>query len=935
MALGVGFAVATTPGLALAEEGSAAGARGEETSSVDTKSADAEPATESGDEGNDGGGDPGARDEQTNTTSTTTTTGNQSTTVIGGGGSPQVTISGSTITSSGTSTQQTLESSAPTATADATPTPVVEATGTPKTPSYTPPEPTPTPNVAPAPQPSTVPESDPHPSTAPGGLNSLIAGEGDLTADEGGNRTSTTIFTALDSTDPDAGQFGMRMSVGNGLDETQKTMAADLPTGLNTLDAPAPAPAVTPPDPFEAIMVFTGSIISQVVNAVTAALAPIFGPGAPLYNSVIWGAIEAVRRQTNQAWSNSTPVVDLQTSGQQDADDREIHGTLGGFDADGDALTYSVPTSGVGAPTNGAVTINAAAGTWTYKPNLGYSGPDSFTIIASDSVAGYHIHGTGQSHTGSDTITVSVAPTVPPNRAPVANADALSVDEDTTLSTGNVLANDTDADGDTKQAVLVSGPADAVPGSFVLNSDGTFTYTPKANFNGSDSFTYKVNDGNLDSGTVTASITVRPVNDAPVAVDDAGFSTDKTRALTIQGATLTANDTDIDGGALVVTAVSNAQGGTVAVTNGVIKFSPDANYTGPASFAYTVSDGAGGVAHATATIEVTEFSGGSTGAVDVGSSAKDLTVVGDRLYVAKWFANTTVAVVDLNTNTVVDTDAGTPGRQDIQVGPTPHGVAVVGNRLYVTHYSSRNTVTVVDLDTYTAIDLDPDTPGRQDITIEGLEGAYLIAVEDRLYVSHGFDGAVSVIDTSTNTVTESVSTGGSYPAAMALDGTRLYVANFGTDTVAVIDTTSNTLVDMDPDISGDQNIGGAGIDQPRGIAVANNKLYVANGNGTVSVIDLTTNTPVDANPDLEGIQPISSGGGDFAFLADIAVSGDRIYVSDVNNTRVLVIDTSTDTVVDVIGTTHSPWDLAVAGDRLYVASGTGIVRIFDIAGDVT
>ncbi len=147
-------------------------------------------------------------------------------------------------------------------------------------------------------------------------------------------------------------------------------------------------------------------MLNAIVNTF---LAPVFGPTGPLYNSLLWGGlVESVRRQYNQAYANSTPTLNLQTTGQQDADDRQIHGTLGGFDPDGDALAYSVPTTGPGAPAHGEVTINAVAGTWTYTPDAGYSGADSFTISASDAAGFFHIHRLGHTHSTTDSITVTV-----------------------------------------------------------------------------------------------------------------------------------------------------------------------------------------------------------------------------------------------------------------------------------------------------------------------------------------------------------------------------------------------------------------------------------------------------------------------------------------------------------------------------------------------
>src|SRR5207237_5526098 len=87
-----------------------------------------------------------------------------------------------------------------------------------------------------------------------------------------------------------------------------------------------------------------------------------------------------------------------------------------------------------------------------------------------------------------------------------------------------VLANDTDIDGDVLTATLVSGPSH---GTLALNADGTFTYTPAANWNGADSFTYQTSDGPVATGPTAVSLTVRAVNDAPVALDDAYSTTEE------------------------------------------------------------------------------------------------------------------------------------------------------------------------------------------------------------------------------------------------------------------------------------------------------------------------------------------------------------------------------------------------------------------------
>src|SRR4029079_18940284 len=102
------------------------------------------------------------------------------------------------------------------------------------------------------------------------------------------------------------------------------------------------------------------------------------------------------------------------------------------------------------------------------------------------------------------------------NDAPIAVNDEATTDEDMPAS-GNVLTNDTDADGDSLTAALQDGPTN---GSAEVSADGSFTYTPNADFNGSDSFTYVADDGQGGTAIGTVSITVNAINDVPIAVND-------------------------------------------------------------------------------------------------------------------------------------------------------------------------------------------------------------------------------------------------------------------------------------------------------------------------------------------------------------------------------------------------------------------------------
>ncbi|MCB9149972.1 MAG: tandem-95 repeat protein [Caldilineaceae bacterium] len=241
-------------------------------------------------------------------------------------------------------------------------------------------------------------------------------------------------------------------------------------------------------------------------------------------------------------------------------------------DADGDTLTAQPMTS----PAHGSLTLNTD-GSFTYTPDANFNGADSFTYVANDGMV--------DSAEKTVNITVNAA-----NDAPVAAGDSYSTAEDTTLDVAapGVLANDSDVEGDTISAVLVSGPAN---GSLTLNSDGSFSYTPAANFNGSDSFTYKANDGQADSGVTTVDITVNAVNDAPVAANDS-YSTDEDTALTVGAPGVLANDSDVENDALSVELVNGPAHGTLMLNgDGSFSYTPAANFNGSDSFTYQVNDG--------------------------------------------------------------------------------------------------------------------------------------------------------------------------------------------------------------------------------------------------------------------------------------------------------------------------------------------------------
>ncbi|MEM6693094.1 MAG: tandem-95 repeat protein [Pseudomonadota bacterium] len=254
-------------------------------------------------------------------------------------------------------------------------------------------------------------------------------------------------------------------------------------------------------------------------------------------------------------------------------------------DVDGDGLILASVSDGA----NGTV-VNNNDGTVTYTPTGAFTGTDTFSYTISD--------GNG----GEATASVTMLVLAEPNADPVAANDAYSTNEDVPLTvavTEGVLDNDTDTNGDPLTASVTD---DVDNGTLALNSDGSFTYTPDADFNGTDTFTYAADDGKGGIDTAEVSITVNPVNDDPVANNDvATTAEDITVSIDVLG-----NDTDADGDDLLVSDVTQGANGTVGTDGSEVTYTPDPGFTGEDSFTYDVSDGEGGVDTATVTVTVTD-----------------------------------------------------------------------------------------------------------------------------------------------------------------------------------------------------------------------------------------------------------------------------------------------------------------------------------------
>lgn len=299
---------------------------------------------------------------------------------------------------------------------------------------------------------------------------------------------------------------------------------------------------------------------------------------------------------------------------------RSVSGNLfadngGGSDTDPDGDTLSTPARSFVSAQGGTVTIGAD-GAFTYLAAAGFIGADVLTYTVADSFGG----------TDSAAITINIGA----NSAPVARADSFSAIEDRPL-VGNVLADngagaDSDANGDSL-TVTTGTITTARGGTAVMLANGSFTYTPRANFNGQDSFAYTVGDGYGLSSTGVATITVANVNDAPTY----GFDSISAVTTVRKTGNLLANDGDIDGDALSadVASFTTTRGGVVTIAaNGQYSYQNMDGLVGSDTFFYTVRDGNGGSATGIASVSLAAPAGAIVGTlgddVTTGTAANNI-----------------------------------------------------------------------------------------------------------------------------------------------------------------------------------------------------------------------------------------------------------------------------------------------------------------------
>ena len=248
-------------------------------------------------------------------------------------------------------------------------------------------------------------------------------------------------------------------------------------------------------------------------------------------------------------------------------------------DAEGNALNVTQASC-----SNATATVNPNK-TVTVSPALNFNGTVNCTYTVSDGTS-----------TSTGQLTVSVTPV---NDSPTANNDAASTQEDTAV-TVNVLANDTDLDGDSPAVTQVACSNNA---GASVNPNKTITVNPAANFNGTLTCSYTADDGHGGTATGQLLVTVTPVNDNPIAAPDSAATDDNT----LIAVAVLANDGDPDGDPVLLDAVGGCQVGEITANpDQTVTYKPKAGFNGTDVCSYTVSDNHGGTASAQLTVGVTK-----------------------------------------------------------------------------------------------------------------------------------------------------------------------------------------------------------------------------------------------------------------------------------------------------------------------------------------
>ncbi|KIN65227.1 putative hemagglutinin/hemolysin-related protein [Sulfitobacter noctilucicola] len=282
------------------------------------------------------------------------------------------------------------------------------------------------------------------------------------------------------------------------------------------------------------------------------------------------------------------------------------------IDNDSDPEDDLLTVTEVSVPEEQGTVVNNGDGTATFTPAPDFVGEATVTYTIADP-------------DGEEDTAVHVVDVTPINDAPDAVDDADVTDEDTPV-TVDLLANDTDVDGDDLRVVEATVPEEE--GTLVDNGDGTVTFTPAPDFNGDATITYTISDGNGGEDTAEHVITVGEENDAPVTEPDTLETDEDTPSEPLN---VLANDTDPDGDPLELIEATSPDGTVAFTPEGEVIFTPDPDFNGETTITYTVTDPSGEETEGTVTVTVNPVNDAPDAVDDVDVTPEDTPITVDLL----------------------------------------------------------------------------------------------------------------------------------------------------------------------------------------------------------------------------------------------------------------------------------------------------------------
>jgi VCBS repeat-containing protein len=339
-----------------------------------------------------------------------------------------------------------------------------------------------------------------------------------------------------------------------------------------------------------------------------------------------WNGTDSFTVRTTDAEGGTTEQVVTVTVGAVDdaaiitatggsgAEDSVITGTISATDVDGGVAGIEL----VGDVSHGELILNAD-GSYSFTPDADWNGSDSFTVRVTD----------GQGGVSERTIDINVASVEDDSQLATTGGSGA---EDTVI-TGTITASD--ADGGVASVELVG---DVSHGDLRLNADGSYSFTPDADWNGSDSFTVRITDVNGAVTDRTVDLTVESVDDAVttggIVIDDP--STPEAETLPVESAaidedtvlTFTVDAHDVEGEAIAITFADNPDGSVTVNPDGTYSFTPTGDFTGETTLTYTVTDAGGAVTTNSVTITVGAVEDEAVVTAAGGSGAEDSVITG-------------------------------------------------------------------------------------------------------------------------------------------------------------------------------------------------------------------------------------------------------------------------------------------------------------------